>query len=106
MTDPTDHVRPLPDCPLVVAYGLGVDSTAMLVEFVHRGIRPDRILFADTGGEILWLGRHHPRLLDWALAIEANARPNLTSVKGLGRSVAWADFLDAVDRPPLFPNGL
>jgi hypothetical protein len=36
---------------LVVAYGLGVDSTAMLIEFAHRGIRPDLILFADTGGE-------------------------------------------------------
>ncbi|MGE3978920.1 MAG: hypothetical protein AB7F94_15240, partial [Nitrospira sp.] len=44
-------VRPYPDCPLVVAYGLGVDSTAMLVEFVRRGIRPDMIVFADTGGE-------------------------------------------------------
>ncbi len=43
--------RPWPGCPLVVAYGLGVDSTAMLVEFVLRGIRPDLILFADTGGE-------------------------------------------------------
>jgi hypothetical protein len=44
-------VRPWPDCPLVVAYGLGVDSTAMIIEFVHRGIRPNLILFADTGGE-------------------------------------------------------
>lgn len=44
-------VRPWPDCPLVVAYGLGVDSTAMLIEFARRGIRPDLILFADTGGE-------------------------------------------------------
>ncbi len=44
-------MRPWPDCPLVAAYGLGVDSTAMLIEFVHRGIRPDHILFADTGGE-------------------------------------------------------
>jgi hypothetical protein len=35
----------------VVAYGLGVDSTAMLVEFARRGVRPDLILFADTGGE-------------------------------------------------------
>jgi hypothetical protein len=43
--------RPHPDCPLVVAYGLGVDSTAMLVEFARRGVRPDLILFADTGGE-------------------------------------------------------
>src|SRR3954447_17048847 len=43
--------RPRPDCPLVVAYGLGVDSTALLIEFAKRGIRPDLILFADTGGE-------------------------------------------------------
>lgn len=46
-----DPPRPRPDCPLVVAYGLGVNSTAMLVEFASRGIRPDMILFADTGGE-------------------------------------------------------
>jgi 3'-phosphoadenosine 5'-phosphosulfate sulfotransferase (PAPS reductase)/FAD synthetase len=43
--------RPYPDCPLVVAYGLGVDSTAMLIELANRGIRPDLILFADTGAE-------------------------------------------------------
>lgn len=37
--------------PLVVAYGGGVDSTAMLVAMYRRGIRPDLILFADTGAE-------------------------------------------------------
>lgn len=37
--------------PLVVAYGMGVDSTAMLVGMHARGIRPDLILFADTGSE-------------------------------------------------------
>lgn len=37
--------------PLVVAYGMGVDSTAVLVEFSRRKIVPDLILFADTGGE-------------------------------------------------------
>jgi hypothetical protein len=44
-------MSPWPDCPLAVAYGLGVDSTAMLVEFALRGVRPDLILFADTGAE-------------------------------------------------------
>jgi hypothetical protein len=43
--------RPFSGCPLVVAYGVGVDSTAMLVEFASRGVGPDLILFADTGGE-------------------------------------------------------
>ena len=38
--------------PLSVAYGMGVDSTGMLVEMRRRGIRPDLILFADTGGEL------------------------------------------------------
>lgn len=37
--------------PIVVAYGMGVDSTAMLIGMYLRGLRPDLILFADTGGE-------------------------------------------------------
>lgn len=37
--------------PLIVAYGAGVDSTAMLVAMHKRGIRPDAILFADVGAE-------------------------------------------------------
>lgn len=37
--------------PIVVAYGMGVDSTALLVGLARRGIVPDLILFADTGGE-------------------------------------------------------
>ena len=37
--------------PLVVAYGGGVDSSAMLILMARRGIRPDLILMADTGGE-------------------------------------------------------
>ena len=37
--------------PLAVAYGAGIDSTALLVGFADRGIRPAYILFADTGGE-------------------------------------------------------
>src|SRR3990167_664050 len=35
---------------LVVAFGGGVNSTAMLVEMHKRGIIPDLILFSDTGG--------------------------------------------------------
>lgn len=37
--------------PLVVSYGAGVDSTAMLIGMKARGIRPDLVLFADTGSE-------------------------------------------------------
>lgn len=37
--------------PLVVSFGGGVDSTAMLLGFAERGIVPDAIVFADTGSE-------------------------------------------------------
>lgn len=60
--------------------------------------------------EILELGRTHPELLHRALAMEANAE--LTSVKGLGRSFAWADLvryseaqLDLFSHTPEIPCG-
>ena len=37
--------------PIVVAYGGGKNSTAMLIWLWKQGIVPDLILFADTGGE-------------------------------------------------------
>jgi hypothetical protein len=37
--------------PLVVAYGVGLDSTGVLVGMHQRGIRPDKILFGDVGAE-------------------------------------------------------
>ena len=36
---------------VMVAYGGGVDSTAMLIEMVEAGVRIDMVLFADTGSE-------------------------------------------------------
>ena len=41
----------LPPAPVVLAYGVGVDSTALLVELDARGQRPDLVLTADTGVE-------------------------------------------------------
>lgn len=37
--------------PLVVSYGLGVDSWAAIIGLRRQNIRPDLILFADTGNE-------------------------------------------------------
>jgi hypothetical protein len=64
--------------PLTVAYGLGLDSTAALVELVNRGIRPDAILFADTGSE-------KQETYDYLAGIDAflerNGFPRVTVVK-------------------------
>jgi hypothetical protein len=49
--------------PLIVCYGGGVDSTAMLVLMKRNGIRPDVITFADVGAEKPDT-YHHVRLMD------------------------------------------
>lgn len=63
---------------IVVSYGMGLDSTATLVEMWKRGIRPDLIMFADTGGE-------KPETYDYLATINAWLRsidfPAVTVVK-------------------------
>lgn len=41
----------LPPPPSVLSYGIGVDSTALLIELHARGQAPDLVLSADTGNE-------------------------------------------------------
>ncbi len=45
--------------------------------------------------EIRTLYHKHRDLYNRAIAIEDGAKPNLITVKGLGRDWAWADFVEA-----------
>lgn len=51
--------------PLCVCYGMGVDSTALLVGLAARGIRPDLITFADVGAEKPDTYLYAPIIRDW-----------------------------------------
>lgn len=64
--------------PLVVAYGMGVDSTAMLVGLQQRGERPDLILFADTGDEKPETYAYLPTINAWLRSV---GFPEVTVVK-------------------------
>jgi hypothetical protein len=64
--------------PLVVAYGVGVDSTAMLVGLHQRGQRPDAILFADVGGEKQETYDYLPIINAW---LESVGFPTVTVVR-------------------------
>ena len=50
LEDNTPHLD-TPPAPVVVSYGGGTNSTALLIGMVERGEPVDLILFADTGGE-------------------------------------------------------
>lgn len=75
-------IRELTRQPIVVAYGLGVDSTAMLVELYTRGIRPDAILFADTGDEKQETYDYLPVISDWLTKV---GFPQVTVVRYVPR---------------------
>lgn len=68
--------------PLIVAYGIGRDSTAMLVGFHARGERPDLIIAADTGDEKPETYAYLPVINEWLarvgfplVTLVKNARP-------------------------------
>jgi hypothetical protein len=54
---------------IVVSYGGGTNSTAMLVGLHERDERPDAILFADTGGEKPHTYDHLLTMQEWCVKI-------------------------------------
>jgi hypothetical protein len=64
--------------PLVVNYGGGRDSTAMLVGFHQRGIRPDLIIFADVGAERPATYRYLKTMNEWCISV---GFPEITQVR-------------------------
>src|SRR4051812_15435952 len=64
----------------IVAFGGGVDSTALLVGLVRRGIRPDAVLLADTGGEKQETYDFIPVMWAW---LESKGSPPVTVVKNV-----------------------
>jgi hypothetical protein len=61
--------RPAPDpnSPIVVSYGGGTNSTAMLIAMILKGVKPDLILFADTGAELPETYQWVNTFSDWLL---------------------------------------
>ncbi len=73
--------------PFAVAYGMGVDSTAMLVGLHQRGIVPDLILFADTGGEKPETMAYLPIINAW---LESVGFPLVTVVRYVPKRAPYA----------------
>lgn len=63
---------------IIVSYGGGINSTAMLIECVIRKIPIDLILFADTGGEKPHTYEYIKVFSDWLIK---NGMPEIVTVK-------------------------
>jgi hypothetical protein len=68
--------------PLIVSFGAGVNSTALVCGLVERDIVPDAILFADTGGERPETYAHLRAFDDW---LRTHGMPTITVLKKGGR---------------------
>lgn len=55
--------------PLVISFGGGVDSTAMLIGYAEEGTIPDAVLFADTGAEHPETYEHVRVTIPWLLGL-------------------------------------
>lgn len=51
--------------PVVAAWGMGVNSTAMIIEWVHQGRRLDAVLTADTGADMPQSYEYLPIFQKW-----------------------------------------
>lgn len=58
-----------PNVPLQVCYGIGNDSTAMLLRLHQLGIRPDVITFGNTGSERVSTMAYLPAANEWLRSI-------------------------------------
>lgn len=49
----------------IVNFGAGINSTALIVEMVRRNMKPDYVIFADTGSEMPETYEHIERMRKW-----------------------------------------
>jgi 3'-phosphoadenosine 5'-phosphosulfate sulfotransferase (PAPS reductase)/FAD synthetase len=89
-----------PRSPLVVAYGMGVDSTAVLIGLHQRFEKPDLILFADTGSE-------RPETYAYLDTINAWCRkvgfPTITVVKNASPKAGYTSLEDQITKLRVLP---
>ena len=78
--------------PIAVAYGMGVDSTALLCGMAKQGIRPDFILFADTGAERKETYSFEPIMQEW---LKKEGFPPITTVRYVPKDFKnWPPYYD------------
>lgn len=87
--------------PIIVAYGMGVDSTAMLIGLRDRKVRIDLILFAHTGSEKPETMEYLPVIQDW---LARNAMAPVTVIKRTSPRAGDTSLHDECLRKSVLPS--
>lgn len=93
--------KPDPRSPIVVSFGGGTNSTAMLIAMVLKGIKPDLILFADTGGELPETYQWISVFSDW---LQGQGFPSITVVEKGGKEATKVRQALLVKWEPVYKN--
>ena len=85
----------------ILAYGGGTNSTALLVLLLETGIKPDLILFADTGGEKPHTYEHVKIVSEWCKSV---GFPEIVTVKKRGRIYVGETLEENCLRKDMLPS--
>ena len=85
-----DYIRVAEPAPVVLAYGIGVDSTALLVELESRGTPPDLVITGDPGIEKPETYVYQEMMAAWLAKRKADLRAELISTSyAMSRPASW-----------------
>lgn len=88
--------------PVTVAFGAGLNSTAMLIGAVFQGQPIDLILFADTGNERPETYKHRDQVSEW---LQAHGYPAVETVSRDGDYESLGDRCKGEDMGPSLAYG-
>lgn len=87
--------------PVLASYGAGTNSTALLIEWVNRGLPLDATLFADTGGERDETYRYMEMFSAWLVA---HGYPPITKVFHTTRDGRFETLEEECNRSGRLPS--
>jgi hypothetical protein len=86
---------------IILNYAAGTNSTALIIEGYRRGIRPDLIVFADTGNEMPHTYEHLKRMSEWCVAHDL---PPVTVTRWIRKDGSFVSIEDVALRSKQLPS--
>jgi len=89
----------------ILNFGAGINSTALIIELVKRNMKPDHVIFADTGNELPETYEHVERMKNWFekngisfLIVKSKYGIPLYDYYFAKKTIPWRKFRDCTDK--------